>query len=75
MKSHSQSRASIADFKFVFAGYGHYLIYYTAPATGQIFKRLTDDMPLIDATKNTEEPLQADIDKLLRFVTRENEPE
>ena len=75
MKSHPKSRASISDFKFITAGYGHFLVRFTDPATGQTYQRITDEMPLIDATKNADEPSQSNIDKLIRFVSRGSLPE
>ena len=51
----------IADFKFVFSGYGHYLVTYTSPFTGKSWKKTIDDMEIIDATKNSEEPKRKDL--------------
>jgi hypothetical protein len=47
---------SISDFDFRLAGYGHYKVTYTSPVTGKSWTATTNDMPLIDATKNSDEP-------------------
>lgn len=39
------------DFRFEFAGYGHYKVTYTSPATGKSWSKMVDDMTIIDATK------------------------
>ena len=56
----------ITDFYFKFAGYGHYQVTYTSPVTGRKWTTTTNDMPLIDATRNTEEPLKKDLEILKR---------
>lgn len=61
-------RISIYDFTFEFAGYGHYKVTYTSPATGKEWSRTTSDMQLIDATKNADEPKRKDLEELKRFV-------
>lgn len=57
------NKLSISDFKFDFAGYGHWRVSYTSP-TGGVHIRTTDNMKLIDATKNEEDPSQDDLKKL-----------
>lgn len=47
-------KISIYDFSFIHSGYGHYKVIYTSPVTGKKFSAITNNMPLIDATKNTE---------------------
>lgn len=59
-----KTRTSIYDFKFQFAGHGHYSVTYTSPVTGKKWHTVTNDMPLIDATKNAEEPKRKDLDRL-----------
>lgn len=47
---------SLSDFRFQFAGHGHYKVTYTSPVTGKEWARTINNMPLIDATKNAESP-------------------
>ena len=60
-------RISIHDFRFEFAGYGHYKVTYTSPATGKSWCTTTNDMPLIDATKNADTPKIKDLNALKRL--------
>lgn len=57
-----------ADFYFQFAGAGHYKVTYTSPQTKKQYSKLITDMPLIDLTKNTDEPKTADLNHLKRVV-------
>jgi len=57
----------LSDFRFQFVGYGHYTVTYTSPKTGRSWLRTTNDMTLIDATKNTDEPKKKDLHILRRF--------
>lgn len=54
----------LSDFNFQFSGYGHYKVIYTSQATGKSWKVTTNDMPLIDATKNAETPKKVDLNRL-----------
>lgn len=54
----------LSDFDFEFAGYGHYKVTYTSPATRKQFTATTSNMPLIDATKNADEPKIKDLNTL-----------
>lgn len=58
---------SIQDFRFETSGYGHYKVTYTSPATGKRWQTTTDNMLLIDATKNADEPKQTDLDRLKKL--------
>lgn len=58
---------SISDFTFLFVGYGHYIVTYKSPITGNQWTKTCSDMPLIDATKNAEEPKRLDLERLKRF--------
>lgn len=60
-------KISLMDFDFHFAGYGHYRVTYISPVTGKQWTRTTDNMPLIDATKNEDEPKRKDLETLKRF--------
>lgn len=59
---------SISDFSFMFSGYGHYRVTYCSPVTGKTWSRVTSDMPLIDATKNAEQPKIKDLQTLKRIA-------
>jgi hypothetical protein len=54
------------DFRFLYAGYGAYYIIYTSPKTQKQYKAYSNNMPLLDATKNTENPKIKDLQKLKR---------
>lgn len=58
------NQISISDFSFSFAGYGHYKVTYTSPVTGKKWSTITNNMPLIDATKNSEKPKKVDLIRL-----------
>jgi hypothetical protein len=46
----------ISNFSFKFSGYGHYEVTFTSQKTGKKYTTVTNNMPLIDATKNSEAP-------------------
>jgi hypothetical protein len=58
---------SLSDFNFEFAGHGHYKVTYTSNITGKSWSRTSSDMPLIDATKNSDAPKIKDLHILKRF--------
>lgn len=55
---------NISDFSFMPSGYGHYQVTYTSPVTGKSWTIVTSNMPLIDATKNADEPKKKDLNYL-----------
>ncbi len=57
----------ITDFTFIPSGYGHYKVTYTSPVTGKKWTTTTNDMPLVDATKNATEPKKVDLIRLKSF--------
>lgn len=57
----------ITDFNFRFTRHGHYEVTYTSPVTNTKFTTITNDMPLIDATKNAYEPRIKDLNSLKRI--------
>ena len=61
-----RAKTSIYDFSFMRSGYGHYKVTYTSPVTGKQWTAITNDMPLIDATKNADEPKRRDLETLKR---------
>lgn len=62
---------SINDFSFAISGYGHYNVTYTSPLTGKEWKTSVNDMSLIDATKNSDQPKRKDLD-YLKYVCKNN---
>jgi hypothetical protein len=60
-------KTTINHFDFLFAGHGHYKVTYTSPKTGKQWTRTTDNMPLIDATKNADYPKLKDLNSLKSF--------
>lgn len=60
---------SITDFTFYPSGYGHYRVTYTSPVTGKKWTRTTNDMPLIDVTKNSDRPLKKDLE-ILKYICK-----
>ncbi len=56
-----------SDFRFIPSGMGHYRVTYTSPVTGKQWSRVTNDMPLIDDTKNCEQPKARDLNYLKRY--------
>ena len=62
-----RTKISIHDFRFEFMGRGHYRVTYTSPVTYKEWSMVTSNMPLIDATKNAEEPKRCDLEHLKRL--------
>lgn len=60
---------SIYDFTFAPSGYGHYKVTYISPVTGKKWSTITDNMPLIDDTKNADEPKKKDLE-LLKWIVK-----
>ncbi len=58
------SKIQITDFRFKFSGYGHYEVTFTSQKTGKQYTTITNNMPLIDATKNSEVPKIKDLNTL-----------
>ena len=65
-------KTEITDFTFITAGYGHYKVTYTSPVTGKQWTKTTNNMPLIDATKNADEPKRKDLNELKRLLKYKN---
>lgn len=63
------SKISKSDFTFQFSGYGHYRVTYQSPTTGKIWTTVTNNMPLIDATKNEDYPKKKDLE-MLKFICK-----
>lgn len=62
-----KKKTTINDFRFMPSGFGHYRVTYTSPATGKQWSTITNNMPLIDRTKNADEPKSKDLDELKRI--------
>lgn len=62
-----KKRISISDFTFLPNGHGHYRVTYVSPSGFRKWSTVTDDMPLIDATKNTDKPKIKDLERLRRL--------
>ncbi len=52
---------SLSDFRFMVVSYGRYEVTYTSPVTGKEYTAQTTHMPLIDATKNSDNPTKRDL--------------
>lgn len=62
------NKISITDFQFKFSGYGHYKVTYTSPKTHKEYRATINFMPIIDLTKNAEEPKVKDLVELKRTI-------
>ena len=60
-------KTSINDFRFELVGYGLYRVIYISPATGGKWSTMINDMTLIDATKNADNPKRKDLENLKRL--------
>jgi hypothetical protein len=58
-------------FDFQFSGYGRYKVTYTSPVTGKKWSTVINDMPLIDVTKNCDQPLKKDLNTLKNICKNE----
>lgn len=60
-------KISLSDFDFYYLSAGHYYVTYTSPVTGHMWRALVTYMPMIDATKDAEEPRRKDLETLKRY--------
>jgi len=58
-----------SDFQFIRSSNGHYQVTYQSPATNKKWTKVTSNMPLIDATKNEENPKRKDLE-MLKFICK-----
>jgi hypothetical protein len=63
-----KSSIQLTNFRFTFAGFGHYKVSYQSPKTGKIWSKTITNMMLIDHTKNAEEPTKKALNDLKRQV-------
>lgn len=66
-----ETKVNLTDFSFLPSGHGHYKVTYKSPKTGRQWQRVTNDMQLIDATKNAENPKKKDL-QILKNVCKNN---
>ena len=59
-----KTKISINNFSFLKTASGRYSVTYTSPVSGKSWTNSTNDMPLIDATKNEEKPKISDLNAL-----------
>jgi hypothetical protein len=59
-----KSKIQLSNFQFRFVGYGHYEVTYFSPNTRKHWTTRTNNMPLIDATKNEDNPKKKDLNRL-----------
>lgn len=64
-----KTQTNISDFSFKFSGYGHYEVTYISPITGKKWTTITSNMPLIDDTKNSDDPKVKDLE-LLKYTCK-----
>ena len=60
-------KISITDFTFMPSGHGHYRVTYQSPTTLKTWSTVTNNMRLIDLTKNAENPKKTDLEQLKRI--------
>lgn len=59
-------KIELSDFTFRICGYGRYRVVYKSPVTGKEWSTIIEDMTLIDATKNADQPKRKDLEALKR---------
>jgi predicted Rdx family selenoprotein len=64
-------KISLKDFDFILSGYGHYKVAYISPKTGKKWICTTNNVQLIDRTKNEDYPTQKNL-KLLKNLCKNN---
>ena len=62
-----EKQINLSDFEFQFSGHGHYKVTYISPVTNKRWDRITNNMPLIDATKNADNPKIKDLKDLKKY--------
>lgn len=60
---------SKSDFQFIRSGNGRYQVTYQSPVTNKKWWKIIDNMSLIDATKNEENPKRKDLETL-KFICK-----
>lgn len=60
-------KISKSDFTFIYSGHGNYQVTYHSPTTKRLWQKKTNNMPLIDATMNEENPKLKDLNILKTF--------
>ena len=62
------NKITLAQFDFAQAGYWHVRVTYTSPVTGKRWEKVTNNMKLIDNTKNADLPKRKDLLRLMKEV-------
>ena len=65
-----RNKTELSDFRFEPKSHGCYKVTYTSPVTYKTWSAIINDMTLIDAVKNTDEPKRCDLDDLKARVKR-----
>lgn len=60
----------LTNFSKSLQSYGHFNVTYTSPKTGKSWTTLTTDAQLIDSTFNSDNPTQADLNRLKKLCKR-----
>lgn len=60
----AKQKISLSDFSFQFLGNGNYNVTYRSPITGEKWQKLTNDMSLINFTKDSGKPKIVDLERL-----------
>ena len=66
-----ETHVNLTDFTFLFVSRGQYKVTYQSPKTGRQWSKITNDMQLIDATKNAPEPKKKDL-QILKDLCKNN---
>lgn len=64
------NKISLSDFSFSPNGFGHYKVTYTSPITGKSWSNTTNNIPLIDCTKNSINPKSKDLN-ILKSIAKD----
>lgn len=59
-----RTKVRLSDFSFIKKGYGLYRVIYESPVTGKCWSTMINDMTLIDATLNADEPTAKNLNML-----------
>ena len=65
-----RNKTELSDFRFEPKSHGCYKVTYTSPVTYKTWSAIINDMTLIDAVKNTDEPKTCELDDLKARVKR-----
>jgi hypothetical protein len=63
-------KTTLSNFTFYPSGHGRYFVTFTSFKTQRKWAKTITDMEVIDATKNTDEPKQKDLNQLKKMIKR-----